>query len=749
MERIVVIINLLKDLLLRYAVHITLLIGVAFAAVGYFESESNFQDVERVALFNRAFQDGYISISQPGPGQKLQATKVASFSDLQVNDQQLYGKDRWERMQKLIYRFTTAVNQGLGDPFHYKEDGERSVVDFIKSDSLTYKNPFTERRPEFAKTPINSTQFGRLHDGWRIVSKTAVLTLKPGGGISTLNTVHSTTDPVAGEFVLSSSSDPNTTLRIHTDLDGKLQVLKVDVTHRGISGTNRSVTCRGGDYFVWDGHPYSVFRTGSSADQSDASFGDLVFTKTINGKPWRLQVLGSATANVIGSPVGGETNYIDGALLHEKVQRLVLTLDADIQNAAFHILEKKLSDLDSHHACKLSRKRFGAVTVLDAQTGQILAQAGLPGYDPDWEGSRIVLANRSRLIHNPANASHMPGSSIKVMTAGAGYILFGDGTGNMLPKSINRLAIMQAFRNSYGGAMPPPDIVENTESAEVTKSGEEHFRQHGGQGRLNSEFIATLNSAFGVLQYDINDPRHSSDRESMLKKWSENLVPKDLDRYFETEAKYSFFPEPSRFPIADTDNMEVFRMYAIGGSEARFTTVKLAAILGTVSSNRVIHPFIVESVIDPTIKGSGGRVTYTNGSVFEDIGTVLPDVQGAHNGNLTTMNTAMVSYLQQVCDGSPGTGIYHNSSGRALYMTRDDPDSPEDESTLRSGDYGKTGTANYGNIDEYEDSVFVYRHGRYIVSVWLERADGKGVVHPANDVVDQIVRYIDKLDSHP
>jgi membrane peptidoglycan carboxypeptidase len=79
-------------------------------------------------------------------------------------------------------------------------------------------------------------------------------------------------------------------------------------------------------------------------------------------------------------------------------------------------------------------------------------------------------------------------------------------------------------------------------------------------------------------------------------------------------------------------------------------------------------------------------------------------------------------------------------------MTQDDPDTAEDESRLRKGDFGKTGTADYGDIDQYDDSVFVYHHGRYVISVWLERADGNGVVHPANDVVDRIVRFIDRMD---
>lgn len=737
------------------SLQIIILLGLVSALYGYFETESDMQDNERIQLFNQAFKDGYIIIDQPGAGEPLQPSKVAEFVELQGSDPEKYGKERWNQMRRQVLRFIAAVNQGLGDPFTYEEQGGRSFVVGIVEQSLKYQNPFTVTRRQPITTPINSSEaVARRRPGWRVVSKNTVLYLKPEGEQVTTNPASQPSQEIGGEFILTSAKNPGATLKLSTEGQGKLQVLKLLASRKAEDQTPSILTLRHGGYYVWDGLPYAVFRTDMIADNAgDATVGDLVFTKNFNGKPLRVQVLGRATANLIGSPVGGETRYIDGALKHEQVQRLILTIDSDIQTAAFNILRKRLEELDGQHpAASLKRGRYGALTVLDTSTGQVLAHAGVPGYDPEWEGSRVVLANRYRLTLNNANLTHMPGSAIKIFTGGVGYLLYGEGTGTMLPRSINKYAIRQAFRNVYGGPMPPENIVENTSQADVTPQGEEYFKQFGNEKNLKNDFRSAINSAFFVREINPDNPNRKDIKDDERKAWRENLIPRDLDRYFDAKAKYDFFPDSSRFPVAEANSLEIFRHFALGGNEAKFTTLRLAAILDTVTSGRIMHPFIVESVVDPAINNSDNRATYKPASVFDDFRVLLPNLEGANNGNIQKMSYEMTKFLQLVVNGNPfegrpGTGYYYNSKGAQVFMTQDDSTTPEDESTLRKDDLGKTGTADLGKVEQYfDDSIFVYKHGKYAIAVWLERADGQGVEHPANWVVDQLTRFIDKLE---
>jgi cell division protein FtsI/penicillin-binding protein 2 len=735
--------------IIRYAARGLIIACFALALYGYWETESDLQDNERVELFNKAFKDGYIVINQSAPGQPLEPT-VVEFAQLTPADQKLYEEKRWGRMRRQTFRFVAAVNQGLGDPFDYgeTEDG-RSFVVTVKESSLRYHNPFVEKRSGPVTTPINSSEeVARNRPGWRIVSKDLVLYLKPDAAPVQVSAGAQYACEVGGEFLLASRGGDGTALRITTEGQGKLQVLKLEARSTEQVQRPTQLTRKHGEYFVWDGRPFSVYRSDTVlGGADDPTVGDLVFTKTVNGKPLRVQVLGRASANLIGSPVGGETSYVDGSFLHAKANRLVLTIDPEIQSGAHYLLYSGLKKLDNDHPSKLQRPRKGSITVLDAESGQILANVGTPGYDPQWEGDRVILANRQRIIENPANILHMPGSSVKVLTGGIGYLMFGDGSGEMLPASINKLAIRQAFRNTYGGQMPPENIVENTGQADTTTAGDRYFESNGGARRIREDFVKVLNSAFHVMHYKPEDYKFFDPDEAVRKDLYEHVVLGDLASYFDASAKYSFFPQRSRFPVRDADSLQLFRQYAIGASETRFTTLRLATILGEVTLGQIIHPFLVESVYAGTVKGNSNRVSNKRTDVFSDLRAALPDFEGAQNGNELRMTEEMRRYLQSVCDGKPGTGWYFNSENNPVYISRDDPATKNfDEGRSRQGDLGKTGTADYGALDTFNDSIFVYKHGRYIIAVWMERADGGGVTHPAHAMLNQVVRLIERLE---
>ncbi len=93
--------------------------------------------------------------------------------------------------------------------------------------------------------------------------------------------------------------------------------------------------------------------------------------------------------------------------------RVVLTLDRKLQQRA----EELLGD------------RAGAVIAMEAQTGEILAMATNPRFDPNqFASGRVSVANWTTLVTNPATplqnraiqALYSPGSIFKIVTAAAG-----------------------------------------------------------------------------------------------------------------------------------------------------------------------------------------------------------------------------------------------------------------------------------------------------------------------------------------
>jgi hypothetical protein len=733
-------------------------LGFLCALYGYAESESDPEDRERQELYGQAFQAGDISVVQKAQGASLEAI-IPRYAELRPDRQRVYGQERWDRMRQQMFRFVAAVNQGLGDPFEYPkpEDadypkpGEPLLVKGVKPASLKYQNPYEAERPLAVTTPISSSQeVARRRRGWRIVSKDLALFLRPGVEEPVeIGPGARFVAEVGSEFLIASGGDPDSKLRISLADPGPTSGVSIEL--RAKDGGRKKLgkePLQHGSFFVWDKRSFAVFRTDVLIkDAADEAIGDLVFTKMVNGQRSRVQVLGRATANLIGSRVGGSTPYIDGAFRHGSAQRLVLTLDPELQSAASFLLHSALDRL-SAYPTKMAREREGALSILDAETGHVLAHAGAPGYDPLWEGRRIILANRDSLIGNPANHLHMPGSAVKVLTAGAGYLLFGEGAGQMLPESVNRLAIRQAFRNAYGGPMPPENVVENKPVAAVTADGEDYFRKHGGKGRLSEDFKAVLDAGFNVLVSKPDSNVVLYEGPQVRKQYYEGVVPGTLSGYFNAAAMFEFLPERSRFPVRDAESMAQLRQYAIGASEARFTTLRLAAILGTTTSGRPMFPTLVEAVFDAALDNSKDqRAGYSPESVFPEWLPALDNVEGVHNGNLGLMTARMRTFLREVCDGAPGTGWYFDSTGRKkIYMTADNPETALDEAASRRDDFGKTGTADYAELDDFNDSVFVYKHGRYLIAVWLDRAEGVGVIHPAHDLLNRIVSYIERLE---
>lgn len=88
------------------------------------------------------------------------------------------------------------------------------------------------------------------------------------------------------------------------------------------------------------------------------------------------------------------------------VSDLYLTVDEVIQ----HVAERKLEE-----AVRRSEARSGTVIVMDPLTGEILALANTPSYDPNEYGSFPLASRRNRALTDP----YEPGSAFKTVLAAA------------------------------------------------------------------------------------------------------------------------------------------------------------------------------------------------------------------------------------------------------------------------------------------------------------------------------------------
>jgi cell division protein FtsI/penicillin-binding protein 2 len=90
----------------------------------------------------------------------------------------------------------------------------------------------------------------------------------------------------------------------------------------------------------------------------------------------------------------------------ERGRDVVLTLDATIQYIAQREIEKAVAD---------NQAGWGVVIISEPETGEILAMASAPSYDPN----RFPPANREALYERAIRTQIEPGSTFKIVTAAA------------------------------------------------------------------------------------------------------------------------------------------------------------------------------------------------------------------------------------------------------------------------------------------------------------------------------------------
>ena len=123
---------------------------------------------------------------------------------------------------------------------------------------------------------------------------------------------------------------------------------------------------------------------------------ELAFNDRLSGRPGSRRVIKDRRGNVVED--------VESIHPPQEGQDIVLAMDSKLQYLAYSYLKQALEE---HHA------KAGGVVVLDARSGEILALANLPTYNPN---NRVKLVG-AQLRNRALTDTFEPGSTLKPFTA--------------------------------------------------------------------------------------------------------------------------------------------------------------------------------------------------------------------------------------------------------------------------------------------------------------------------------------------
>lgn len=122
---------------------------------------------------------------------------------------------------------------------------------------------------------------------------------------------------------------------------------------------------------------------------------ELAFEDKLRGKPGSRRVIKDRKGRIVED--------IENIRAPQHGERITLTIDAKIQHLAFRELKKAMVE---------HRAKAGGIVVLDAATGEVLAMANFPTYNPNQRGSIDPARMRNRTVTDLFE----PGSTLKPFT---------------------------------------------------------------------------------------------------------------------------------------------------------------------------------------------------------------------------------------------------------------------------------------------------------------------------------------------
>ena len=149
----------------------------------------------------------------------------------------------------------------------------------------------------------------------------------------------------------------------------------------------------------YPGREYTAHLIGfTDVDDKGQEALELAFDAQLTGKP--------GSRRVIKDRLGHIVEDVESIRAPQHGRDLVLSIDARIQYLAYRELKS---------AVAANRAKAGGIVVLDVRTGEVLAMANLPSYNPNNRGKLDPVRTRNRTVTDLFE----PGSTLKPFTAAA------------------------------------------------------------------------------------------------------------------------------------------------------------------------------------------------------------------------------------------------------------------------------------------------------------------------------------------
>jgi peptidoglycan glycosyltransferase len=217
--------------------------------------------------------------------------------------------------------------------------------------------------------------------------------------------------------------------------------------------------------------------------------------------------------------------------------------------------------------------REGSIVVLDVQTGAIKAMWSYPSYDPqrvadlDYDSAYNYLTElqddaRDPLLANAYQQRYMPGSTFKVLTAGAAF-------------DFGTVSLESVFPDER--EFVPPQTDDPIENYEGTVCG----------GDMATVFARSCNTAFARMALDLGPERFL---EGMQRWGVGETIPIDL-------------PGATSSTVGDfadiADNLPLLAIRGFGQNDDQMVPLHMAMVAATVANGgAMMKPFVVDTEID-------------------------------------------------------------------------------------------------------------------------------------------------------
>lgn len=259
-------------------------------------------------------------------------------------------------------------------------------------------------------------------------------------------------------------------------------------------------------------------------------------------------------------------------LTHDKKsQNIVLSIDERLQYLAYHEL---------NHAVNINKAESGSIVLIDINTGEILAIANVPSYNPN----NLSIINQSVMRNRAITDAFEPGSTVKpivIMTALKYEIIHKDTVLNTLPYMINGHQIKDV--TSYN-KLTIKEILQKSSNVGVSKlalampvSYLMHAYEDFGMGKITN--IGLIGESSGIYPYN--------------RRWS------DIER-----VAFSY-----GYGLAITP-LQLAKVYATIGGMGRSKPLSIIKIDTPVIGNQIFPSSLVRVVIDmmESVALTGGSV---------------------------------------------------------------------------------------------------------------------------------------------